>query len=218
MTRLRRAAIIAFWLHLLAGISMAFVLRHGLETNGNLQDRLVFLVNHRALWTGAWFSWAASALAILYFYMAFAETHQPALRFAVLLTVAGLGPDLAAQAIEIGVLPSIANHAFSTNAGVELFLTLHRIAVMLSGCLANGLYSLTALLLTCFTRRTYSWWVFVPGFAVAILGFALSAAVLLDSVAGMFWTNVLLVPGILFWLAAVAVFANSGQRCKPQQK
>jgi hypothetical protein len=37
------------------------------------------------------------------------------------------------------------------------------------------------------------------GFAVGGLGFALSAAALLGSVAGMFWTNVLLVPTLLLY-------------------
>lgn len=127
------------------------------------------------------------------------------MRFAVLLTVAAIGPDLAAQAIEIGVLPSLAYRAFSTNAAPELFLTLHRVAVMLSGYLANGLYSLTALILAWSTRRVYPAWVWTLGVATGIVGFMLSAAVLMDSAAGMFWTNVLLVPAILLWLAGVAI-------------
>src|SRR5688572_4779976 len=37
LTRLRRTAIVAFVLHLIAGASMALILRHGLETNPDLQ-------------------------------------------------------------------------------------------------------------------------------------------------------------------------------------
>ena len=93
---------------------MALLLRRGLETNPDFQDRLAFLVNHRVLWGFGWFTWTAAALAILYFYIAFASAHQAAdpsniwLRFAVILTAAAIGPDLAAQTIEIGVLPGIA--------------------------------------------------------------------------------------------------------------
>ena len=89
MSRLRRSAIVAFSLHLLASASLAFVLRHGLETNADFTARLNFLVNHRILWTFGWFTWTAAALAILYFYMTFAITHEQAdrsktwLRFAV---------------------------------------------------------------------------------------------------------------------------------------
>src|SRR5262245_63526883 len=117
---------------------MAFVLRHGLETTPELQDRLAFLINHRVLWTLGWFAWTIAALAILYFYFVFAAAHQRKSHFAVYLTVAALGPDLAAQAIEIGVLP---------NATPVLFLALHRVDVMLSVYVANRLYWLRSLFL-----------------------------------------------------------------------
>ena len=208
MIRLRRAAIVAFCLHLLAGFSMAFVLRRGLQTNTVLQDRLAFLLNDRVFWTVGWLAWTAAALAILYFYIAFAEAHQPSMRFAVLLTVAAIGPDLAGQAIEVGVLPSIANHAYGANTAPELFLMVHRAAVMLSGYLANGLYSLTALMLAWRTRHAYPSWVWLAGVAVGVFGLMLSVAALMDSTAGMFWTNVLLVPTILLWLGGVAVFSS----------
>jgi hypothetical protein len=89
-------------------------------------------------------------------------------------------------------------------AGPESFLTLHRLAVMLSGYLANGLYSVTAMILAWTARRAYPTWISLTGVAVGVFGIALSAAALLDSAAGMFWTNVLLVPALLLWLVAVA--------------
>src|SRR5215831_6388673 len=119
MTGLRKAALLAFLLHLLAGISMAVVLRQGLDTNADFQDRLTFLINSRWLWTVAWLSWSLAALAILNFYMSFAAVHDAGaflaspLWFAVLLTVAAVGLDLAAQAIEVGVLPDLAVEAYS---------------------------------------------------------------------------------------------------------
>jgi len=177
---------------------MAFVLRRGLETTPELRERFSFLIDHRTLWTLGWLSWTLAALAILYFYFTFANVHFRSSRFAVLLTIAALGPDLSAQAIEIGVLPPLAARAFSSDAASELFLTLHRAAVMLSGFVANGLYSTTALILTWGARGAYPSW-------VSIIGIALSVAALLDSAAGMFWTNVFLVPAILLWLAAVAI-------------
>ncbi len=197
MIRLRRAALIAFCAHLVAGLAMVFVLRHGLETNPDFQARLAFLANHRVAWTLAWLSWTAAAIAILYFYVAFADAHPSAPRLAVMLTIVALGPDLAAQSIEIGVLPSL--------AVPELFLTLHRVAVMLSGFLANGLYSITAMLLAWAARRDYPAWLSVIGIAVGVFGIGLSIAALLDSANGMFWTNVFLVPSILLWLAALSV-------------
>jgi hypothetical protein len=202
---LRRAAVIAFCAHLIAGLSMALVLRRGLETTPVLQERFSFLVNYGTFWILGWLAWTAAAISILYFYLSFAATHERQSYFAVFLTVAALGPDLAAQAIEIGVLPGLAFQAFSKNAAPELFLTLHRVAVMLSGFTANGLYSATALMLAWGARRTYPPWVSILGIAAGVFGIALSVAALLDSAAGMFWTNVLLVPTILLWLLAVAI-------------
>jgi hypothetical protein len=203
--KLRRAALIAFSTHLIAGLSMALVLRRGLETTPVLRERLSFLVNYGTLWVLGWLTWTAAAISILYFYLSFAATHKRQSHFAVFLTVAALGPDLAAQAIEIGVLPPLAFQVFSKNAAPEVFLTLHRVAVMLSGFTANSLYSATALMLAWGARRAYPAWVSILGIATGLFGIALSVAALLDSVGGMFWTNVLLVPSILLWLLAVAI-------------
>jgi hypothetical protein len=195
----------------LAGVAMAVVLRHGLETNPDFQDRLSFLVNHSAMWDFAWLMWTGAALAILNFYAAFASAYEagqaprPVLRVAVLLAAAAIGPDLAAQAIEIGVLPELANRILHGDTGNELFLALHRTAVMMSGYVANGLYSLSALILAWSTRRAYPVRVYAAGLAAGCFGLMLSAAALMDSVQGMFWSNVVLIPSILWWLAGVAL-------------
>jgi hypothetical protein len=198
LIRLRRAARIALFVHLVAGLCMAFILRRGLETNPDLQDRLAFVVSQRVLWTAGWLTWTAAALAILYFYIAFSDAHLLKFRFAVYLTIVALGPDLTAQAIEIGVLPGLAQRP-------ESFLLMHRLAVVMSGYLGNGLYSLTALILVWSSRRVYPVWVSAFGFLVGIFGLMLSLAALMDSAEGMFWTNVLLVPSLLIWLAGVAL-------------
>ena len=212
MTRLREAAITAFFAHLIAGGALAVVLRRGLETNPDLRDRVDFLVNHRALWTVGWLTWTAAAIAILYFYIVFAATHGEVapnvhvLRLAVLLTAAAIAPDLGAQTIEIGIVPEIVQPTALDPLGM-----VHRIAVLMSGFLANGLYSLSALILAWSTRKVYPLWVWLSGVAVGCFGIALSAATLRGSVNGMVWTNVLLVPSILLWLAGVAKAARSSK-------
>lgn len=205
MSRLRRAAVLALCLHLIAGVLMVLVLRWGLETNPDFQNRMSFIVAHQPLWFIAWFSWTASALGILYFYTAFAAAHQQSMPFAVFLTIAAVGPDLAAQVIEIGILPSLASSVLQRASAPESFLQMHRVAVLLSGYLANGLYSLTALMLTWSARYKYPRIVSLAGMLVGISGLVLSAAALANSVTGMFWCNVVLVPAILVWLAGVAV-------------
>jgi hypothetical protein len=208
MSRLRRAALLALVLHLIAGVLMALVLRWGLETNPDFHSRLYFIVIHRTMWFVAWFSWTASALGILYFYMAFAAAHQQSIPFAVFLTIAAVAPDLSAQTIEIGILPSLASAVLQTGTTPEVFLLMHRVAVLLSGYLANGLYSLTALMLTWSARHKYPGTVSLAGTLVGISGLVLSVATLADSATGMFWCNVVLVPAILLWLTGVAIYSR----------
>ncbi len=80
---------------------------------------------------------------------------------------------------------------------------------MLSGYLANGLYSVTALILVSGTRRRYPRWVWWSGIGVGLLGLTLSVACLFDWVGGMFWSNVFLVPLILVWLAGVGLSSSA---------
>jgi hypothetical protein len=183
---------------------MAFVLRSGLETNPDFQGRLFFIVNQRALWIGGWLTWTAAAIAILCFYVTFSSVHHLG-RFAMILAAAGVAADLSGQAIEVGVLPGLAARVAGLNAGADLFITFHRTAVMMSGYVANGLYSLSALVLAWTARRAYPVWVFSAGIATGGFGMALSVAALMDSAFGMLWVNVFLVPCILLWLAGVAL-------------
>jgi hypothetical protein len=204
LTRLCRAAVIACWIHLVAGAAMAVVLSHGLETNPNIQNRLLFIVNQRSLWIGGWLTWNAAAIAILYFYATFSSEHQLG-RVAVLLTAAGVTADLSGQAIEIGVLPALAAQVLNLNTGIHQFTTFHRTAEIMSGFFGNSMYSLSALVLAWSTRRAYPVWVSSTGLATGCFGLALSVAVMMNSASGMLWTNVFLVPCIVLWLAGVGV-------------
>jgi hypothetical protein len=203
LKHLQRTATIAFCLHLVAAAGMALILRNGLETNPDFLNRVSFIVDHTALWSFAWLTWTAATIAILCFYAAFSSFHQTG-QIAVWLTIAAIGPDLCAQAIEIGALPQIVTRA-------DLFVTLHRIAVLMSGFVANGLYSVSALILAWTARRVYPQWVSLAGVAAGVLGFALPVAAIMNSAPGMFWTNVLLLPCLLVWLAGVAIFKPINQ-------
>jgi hypothetical protein len=204
-SRLSRAAWLAFAVHLMAGLAMALILRHGLDTNPDLTARLRFVAEHRLSWTAGWLTWTVAAVTILNFYARFAMAHRsrgvsPApLRTAVLLTIVAVAADWTAQAIEIFVLPGLASPANVTG-----FLAWHRAAVVLTGFLANGLYTISALLLVWASRHVYPRWIQVAGFVVVAGGTLLSAAAWVDSAVGMLVANILLVPGLLVWLAGVA--------------
>jgi hypothetical protein len=203
--RLSRAAWLAFAVHLMSGLAMVLILRHGLETNADLMGRLRFVARHRLLWTMGWLSWTAAAATILNFYARFAAAHRSAaasstLRTALLLSVAAVTADWTAQALEIVALPPLAR---SMNAAG--FLAWHRAAVVLTGVLANGLYTTSALLLVWASRAAYPRWIKAAGIGVVAGGLFLSAAAWVDSPAGMVLANLVLVPCLLAWLAGVAL-------------
>jgi hypothetical protein len=126
---------------------------------------------------------------------------------AVLGTVAAVGADWTAQAFEMFVLPGLARAGNAPG-----FLAWHRAAVLLTGFLANGLYTASALLLVWTSRRAYSRWIQMAGIGVVAGGSILSAMAWADSAAGMFFANVLLVPCLLLWLAGVAASATRHAR------
>ncbi len=217
--RLRVAARLALATHLLAGVAMATILRHGLETNPVLGDRVRFIADHVVLWRVAWLSWSVAAVSILYFFASFVSAHgtppvDPASGrgLVLMLAVVAVSTDLTAEVIEIGVAPGLARQAVAEMAGTDashstatLFATFHRTSVMLSGFLANGLYSVIALVLTVVGRREYPKWVSWAGVGVGVAGILLSVACLMDSVGGMVWSNVALLPLLLVWLAGIGM-------------
>jgi hypothetical protein len=220
-SRLSFAAWLCVAIHLVAGIAMATILRSGLETNPDLTGRLWFLAYQQSVWVAAWLTWNASALAILYFYLSFSWAHRmdvktPAapLRMAVMLTTAAVAADLSAEAIHMVVLPDLARGILddmtkdTAGASIQLFQSINRVAVMLTGFLANGLYTISALLLICPTRNAYPRWTWIAGLLVGVGGIGLSVAALINSVAGMVWSNVVLVPAIVVWQVGVAVTAG----------
>lgn len=193
---------------------MAIILRQGLDT-AQLPDRLSFLVEHRFLWLAGWLTWNLAAIAILVFYFCFAQAHEEnskydwLLQLAILLTGSGVAIDFGAEAIEMGVLPNLAQmsvfHSGNMAAtSTEIFLSLHRTAVMMTGCLANELYTISAALLIFATRDRYSWLIKTPGCLVVASGTWLSIACLLNSVSGMMLSNILLLPMLIIWQLGIA--------------
>lgn len=198
--RLRDACVIAAAVHLVAGLAMALVLRHGLQSNPDLADRMRFLVERRGLWTAAWLSWNAAALSILWFFACVAEARPCALtRFALALAAAGVAGDLSAETIEMALAPTLA----AAGRASEL-LTADRAAVLLTGTLANGLYTAASLAALAALWKDSTTLVRAAGVVVGLSGVWLSAAALADSTWGMLASNVLLVPAILAWQLGLA--------------
>jgi hypothetical protein len=195
---------------------MVVVLSNGLDTANNINERLAFLSHSQTAWTLSWLSWNLAALTIVYLFHCFAEVHgnfnqatKHILRFAVLIAAAGVPADLSAEVMQMTVIPDLASNILShPGAQLDLFLTLNRISVMLTGYLANGLYTLAFALSIVSTQNEYSAPAKAAGLAGVAGGAALSGSCLVNSVKGMFWSNALFLPALLLWLLAVAMDAN----------
>ena len=213
--RLCDAAVFAAIIHLLAGIYMVLVLQYGLDT-AEFTHRLVFLSTCKPSWIIGWLLWTLADLAILYFYCSFVEAHRnlenhlsALIRYALYLAVAGFALDLIAEIIEISVLPELANKILTGTSTValvnsELFVTLNRLSIMITGFLANGLYSIAAGLFIFATKQRYTPLTQLAGWLVVISGFYLSAACLVNSIPAMIAGNAVLLPFLIAWLLGIA--------------
>jgi|AGTN01.3.fsa_nt_gi hypothetical protein len=158
-----------------------------------------------------------------------------AMHFAFALSIAAVALDLGAESIQMGVLPELAAkyppvdpRQISLKPGVPgltqdgnlpspiltkvLFDAFNRTSIMLTGCMANFLYTATATILLIATRKRYGIVTLISGVLVAISGTCLSAACILNSVPGMFWTNAFLLPALSIWQLTIALDAQKRGR------
>jgi hypothetical protein len=194
----RRAATVAYvaaGLNLVAAGAMFSILRPGLPVAGSqLLDRVAYLGARTGFWWGGWLVWHAAAIALVAFYVALAATwsrHAPLLStLALLCATAGLAADLSAEALYMGVAPRLR---------AEAFALCEDIAGIMTGYLANGLYTISGILLTWAGARQ------LPRFLVALAvplwasGLSLSAASLIHSASGQFWSTAILMPLFVIW-------------------
>jgi len=227
--KLSVSAALALALHLAAALALAIVLRFGLETAVDFPHRISFLVHQKTFWVSGWLLWNASALSILYFFFSYYLAHKAAgglqlrlLSCACLIGVAAVAADLSAEAIEMFVLPNYAkailvSPAVSLPVRIEHFYSMHRTAVILTGYLANGLYTTSVALIMLATARQYRPLIITAGSLVIVGGIWLSIASLTNSVKGMVWSNLLLMPSLLVWLAGVVTFSRMRARLLEEQ-
>lgn len=194
MRDLRRAAWWSLVAHGVAGLTMLCILQRGLATNPDLADRMEWLDTSRGLWWLGWAPWPFAAVSMLIVGCAYARHVEDGLVGRIVVGLFGIAVtlDLAAESVLIGVLPDMDD--------VDRFLVMDRIATMLTGCMANGVYTVAACVLAWTMRRQVPAWGSWAAVVVGIGGIWLSAAALLDDVDGLFWSNVVLVPGIMTWL------------------
>jgi hypothetical protein len=176
----RRLLVLA-WLNVLihlAGLAMAAL---GMRPGTPLVDvveRLDFLAATPLGWTLGWGVWMVCTAALVAFVtelVRYLPDHLGLGRLALMLACAGGAIDLLCDCIHITVLPLIASWGTSEE---RLFLVVERIALAGGLVVANGLYSVSTLLLTICLRDLpgLSSWVLRLGYAVFACGMVLVAA------------------------------------------
>lgn len=142
-----------------------------------LPDRLAYLAADPVGWRVAWLVWAGCAGAMVSFTFVTARVVDSALaRWAVATAAAAAAVDLACDVYYVVSLPKV---AFNSGPTSEAFVGAERLSNFVSLTAANGLYSVSTLLLslTLSGRAT----VLPLGIAVFAAGMVLAVAGVIDS-------------------------------------
>ena len=205
-TDLRFGALLALGTHALAGFLMLLLLRSGLPSNPDIADRMAFIAEHVVSWRAAWLSWSVAALSILYLSVILARTASSrevsATTFsnvAPFVAAAAVAIDLSAETLAMLVLPDLARAS-----DVSTFHVLERIVTVLSGGLANALYTIAVSLLAWAARGWLPRYASPAAVVVAFSGTTLTLSAAVGSAPGMVWSNIALMPALLLWLWGVA--------------
>ncbi len=136
-----------------------------------LAERRAFLDGAHLGWSLGWTAWMVCALTLALFYFMVArreaaETEWP--RFAFALTIAGIAVDLLCDALYIGLLPQLAR------GDERQFILVERLCTVGGAVVANGLYTIGAVIITFCRRRSPL--VMALGAGVGICGAAMVVA------------------------------------------
>ena len=125
--------------------------------------RALWIDEHTPLWQAGWLVWHAAAILLLALFVVlslrFRERAPVLSRLALVLAAAGLAADLAAETLLLMLQPDVAFGVLGVGrAAALLFLTYERVAVLLTGYLGNGLYTIAGIMLTWAGRKALPRW------------------------------------------------------------
>lgn len=224
--RFRRAVVaayVAFALNLAASLGAAIFLEPG-GTMHPLDERAKYVLAHLRDWQATWAIWMAAAPSLVLFYAAFASTLADELALvrwaAVAIAALGAVCDVYAEVVLAFPLPKlyaqlpagIGERALFSSEQLqpigEKVLKMEGAAVLLTGGLANGLYTLAGAMLAYAVYMTAGFprrlaWASVPAW---VCGAALSVSCLLREPRATAFTMAATMACFLLWLALVVVF------------
>jgi hypothetical protein len=199
-----RLAYLSAAMNAVASVVMVAVLREGLPGGSDTAgQRLVFIQGHVWEWRLGWLTWNLAALSLLALYVALGRVvgtqGNLLVRLALLFAAAGLAGDLTAEALIMGLEPSLSTSAFAVAERATLLLT---------GYLGNGLYTLAGAMLTWCLRRALPRWLVAVAIALWAAGFALGVMTLIDSTAGEIVTTGMVMVLFVGWAGLVGRWAQ----------
>jgi hypothetical protein len=188
----RKVSLGAALANLLASALMLFVLRRGLPPE-SLDTRSEFVSSHETLWRLGWLSWNVAAVTLIGLLLVLASRWKHEAPFlcalAIVVATAGLAADLSAEALLIGL----------SKQSPGTFESIQTEALLLTGFVANGLYTLAGILLTVAGRRLLPRALLVLAALVWTAGLWLAAATLVDSSTGEIASTGVLMPSFVIW-------------------
>jgi hypothetical protein len=185
--------------NLLAAILLATVLRPGLPGQGRSgTDRLTYIRGHLWVWRLGWLTWNVAAITLIALFVVLAlrvrERSKVLAALALICAGAGLAADVSAEAALIALVPALDGNAF---------LDAQRTSLLITGDVANGLYSLAGSLLT-----VAMWRSLMPGLrAIAVVvwgaGFVLSAATIANSTGAQIVATAIVMPAFVVYAVLI---------------
>ena len=198
----RKVAFLAAVANALAGAVMLFVLRLGLPPRA-LLVRSAFISSHQVVWRLGWFGWSVAAITLLGLFLAFASRWRKEAPFlcglAIVVATAGLAADLGAEGLLAG---------FTGSTLHDLSLVQSE-ALLLTGYVGNGLYTVAGILLTAAGRKELTAGLLALGSLVWVAGLWLSAATLLGSTTGEAVSSGILMASFVLWAALLGRWFGS---------
>ncbi len=213
------AAYVCFGVNLLASLGAALFLEPGSAMHP-LDERAKYVLEHGRDWRWTWVIWMAAAPSLVAFYAAFARTLADDVALAkwsaVAIAAAGSAFDVTAEVLLAFELPKLyatlptgtSERALLLLKDAEPVLRLEGRATLLTGALANGLYTLAGAMITVCAALTpgFPRWLAWAAAPAWVLGAALSASCLLFLPRATAVTMAGTMGAFLLWLALVIVF------------
>ena len=180
---------------MLSSAASLLLMRGGLPPFAD-DERLAYIVSHRAAWTAGWMTWHLSVVTLIALFAVLALRLGDSLSWSA-LAIASIGAaiDLPTQIRYYVTIPDVR---------IDAFVALDRELQAMTAYAANGLYTLAFLLVAIAGWRVLPSLSRVLAGPIAVTGFAFSIAALQHNVLVEIVSSALLFPIFILWTIVIA--------------